>query len=141
MRFPFFTDTSVVATGAKGGNDSLRTDRSSAKCPVSAVKPSPSDRTGSDQSTNAGYDRQVPRCPIAHAPDAVNPHNNMPVIDQTPLPSQNSHLSTSRVTSSIPRSATSYYPGIEDNQKDYGMTFFRLIWKVWANNLLLRRSY
>ena len=63
MRFQFFTDTSVVATGSKGGNDTLRTDRSSMKYPVSAVKPSPSDRARStDQSTNSGYDRQAPRC-------------------------------------------------------------------------------
>ena len=134
MRFPFFTNTSAAATGEKDKNDSFRADRGSAQCPVSGAKPHTSDTA---QSANTGDDRQAPRCPVAHAPDAINPHNNMPVIDQKPLSSQKSQLSTSRDTSSIPRSATSYYPGIKENEEENGMESFGPMRSIWANDLSL----
>jgi len=139
MRFPFFTNTSTAPTGEKDQNDSLS---SSPQCPVSSAKPRTSDTA---QSTNPGNDRQAPRCPVAHSPDAINPHNNMPVIDQKPLPSQKSQLPTSRDTSSIPRSATSYYPGIKENEKEYGVNNAASNWEYPSPqqfyNALVRKGW
>jgi len=69
----------------------------------------------------------------------------MPVIDQKPLPSQKSQLSTSRDTSSIPRSATSYYPGIKENEQEYGVTNAASNWEYPSPqqfyNALVRKGW
>lgn len=122
MRFPFAADSSPVSAHTQSGNNSFITDNSSAQCPVRPTTPTRSGFASSmEQLTGSKDDQRVARCPVAHAPDAINPHNNMPVLDQLPLPTQTSHLPTSRVTSSIPRSSTSCYPGEKDTHQDGGM--------------------
>ncbi|CAE6487800.1 unnamed protein product [Rhizoctonia solani] len=51
----------------------------------------------------------VAQCPIPHDPDALNPHNNMPILNQNRAPGQIMDLPTNRSVSSIPRAAGSTY--------------------------------
>ncbi|KAH7335230.1 cytochrome c/c1 heme-lyase [Rhizoctonia solani] len=51
----------------------------------------------------------VAQCPIPHDPDAINPHNNMPILNQNRAPGQVLDLPVDRTVSSIPRAAGSTY--------------------------------
>ncbi|EUC59739.1 cytochrome C and c1 heme-lyase [Rhizoctonia solani AG-3 Rhs1AP] len=62
-------------------------------CPMHTVAPPPS----------------AAQCPIPHDPDAINPHNNMPILNQNRAPDQTLDLPTDRTVSSIPRAAGSTY--------------------------------
>jgi len=59
-------------------------------CPIKHTPPSASSSTPA-------------QCPIQH--DELDPRNHIPVLSQSPAPSQQSHLPTNRTTSSIPRDA------------------------------------
>ncbi|CAE7203851.1 unnamed protein product [Rhizoctonia solani] len=49
------------------------------------------------------------QCPIPHDPDAINPHNNMPMLNQNRAPGQVLDLPTNRTVSSISRAEGSTY--------------------------------
>jgi len=116
MIFPFFANASPVSTDPQNGDDnSSTTDLGSAQCPVRAVG-GPTCEGPIEELTGSKDDQRVSQCPVKHDPDAINPHNNMPVLSQVPLEGQTAPLPTSRATSSIPRSATSVYPGEEKRQ-------------------------
>ncbi|CAE6426231.1 unnamed protein product [Rhizoctonia solani] len=61
-------------------------------CPMHAATPPP-----------------VAQCPIPHDPNSLNPHNNMPILNQNRSPGQLMDLPTDRSVSSIPRAAGSTY--------------------------------
>lgn len=51
----------------------------------------------------------VAQCPIPHDTNALNPHNNIPILGQNRAPGQSLDLPVERTVSSIPRAAGSTY--------------------------------